>query len=216
MMAVVSTGFDPEKYAFRFPNRFEFDLAASVRLPLINGINIGDIVYGLCGGMSCAAIDHFLAGVPVTHEEKVENLPTSYILHLWNRQLDSLGGLTVLNVLRWMLRSDAEATRKTSQYELPKLKRRLLRGNPTVLALIRVGGFGNPTLNHQVLAIGFENVGSDRLTKITLYEPNYPRKAVHLTVDRTGKKPVFSQSTGEPLRGFFLIDYQREAPVSFA
>ncbi len=213
-MSATLTKFDAKKFAFKFPNRFELDLGASVRLPIVNGIDLGNIVYGLCGGMSCAAIDHFLAGKPVIAEDRVENLSMGFILHLWNRQLDSLSGLVVLDVLRWMLRTDAEAARRTCQYELTKLKRRLLKGEPVVLALIRVGGFGNLTLNHQVLATGYEDAEFGRLTKIYLYEPNYPGRSVHLTVDRTQKKPILSQSTGEPLRGFFIIAYKKKALYS--
>ena len=204
------TGFDLQEYAFRFPNRFDFDLAATVRLPVVHGVDLGQIVYGLCGGMCCSAADHFMAGLPVLKEEKVTALSSRFILYLWDRQIESLGGLTILEVIAWMLRSDADAARATVRIELPKLKRRINAGKPVVLALIREGGVGNPTLNHQVLAIGYEDDISGKVTKIHLYEPNYPKRKVWLTVDRSEKTPVLSQSTKEKLRGFFLIDYEQK------
>lgn len=206
------TQFDRSKYAFRFPNRFEFDPNSLFHNPKVLGIDFREIVYGLCGGMSGAAIDYFRAGKLVPTEEKVEKLPESFVSYLWKRQIDTLDGVALIAVFRWMLFNDETAVRKTSHYELPKLKRRIDKGDPTILAIIRVGGFGNPTLNHQVLAIGYEIDITGKITTIFLYEPNYPKKEVTLKVDKSGKLPVISQSTGEICRGFFVIEYDKRNP----
>ena len=90
----------------------------------------------------------------------------------------------------------------------------LEHGREAVLALVRVKGFRDPTHNHQVLATGYEYDPDNRKVSLTLYDPNHPKLEPKITFDTTNpdKGIQISQSTGESLRGFFLIDYQTETP----
>jgi hypothetical protein len=213
-MIAIRTSFSPQTNGFRFVNRFDFPYSVSFKLPFTGSIDLGDIIYGLCGGMCFAALDYFLVGKPVPQIDDPQKLDSNYVLYLWERQLDSLGLLTVPKVIELMLREDIDAGRRTAQYEIPKLRRRLDQGLPTVLALIRTRRGDDPTRNHQVLVTGYD---FDPLTKklaAHLYEPNYPGQEPTLNFDLSqpslGIHPA--QSTGEPLRAFFVIPYNQESP----
>ena len=95
------------------------------------------------------------------------------------------------------------------------LRTRIDRGDPAVLALIREDLHGNPTENHQVVAVGYELNDLDRTLTIELYDPNHPGKTPSLTADFSNPSGGIdaSQSTGEPLRGFFVIDYRKQTPL---
>jgi hypothetical protein len=79
-----------------------------------------------------------------------------------------------------------------------------------VLALIRADDRPDPTKNHQVVATAYDWNASTKQLKIDLYDPNHPRRSPKLTFEfarpRRGISP--RQSTGESLRGFFVIDYK--------
>jgi regulator of RNase E activity RraA len=66
----------------------------------------------------------------------------------------------------------------------------------------------SPTQNHQVVATGYDLDEYNRRVTLFLYDPNHPGKEPELTVglDPDGD-PHIEQSTGEPLRGFFVLDY---------
>jgi len=111
----------------------------------------------------------------------------------------------------WMLRRNPAVARLTAQRELPKLMARLNRGQPAVLLLLRAGGASNPTRNHQVIATGYtldERLGT--LT-VNLYDPNYPSPAgnvlIAMSLPTDRRSGALAQSTGEPLRGFFVLGY---------
>ena len=54
-MALERTDFEVQKQGFRFWNYFDFSL--KFELPLAGAIDLGKIIYGLCGGMCFAALD---------------------------------------------------------------------------------------------------------------------------------------------------------------
>ena len=78
-----------------------------------------------------------------------------------------------------------------------------------MLALIRVNNLDDPTQNHQVLATGCEFDPAAKKYRISLYDPNHPRTDAYISVDLSNLKSglQIKQSTGEYLRGFFLIPY---------
>lgn len=211
-MSKVMTGFKPEVHGFRFENSFEF--SAKFNLPLMGEIDLGKIVYGLCGGMCFAALDYYRIGRTVPDYKKPTEIPSSFRRFLWDRQLDSLGVVTVPKVLEWMLQDDVSISKRTAWNEVPKLRRRLDKGEPVVLALIRVKSGGNPTHNHQVLAVGYEEDPVSRQMTIYLYEPNYPGLApiLSLNLAHPSKGIALQQSTGEAARGFFIIPYRFQEP----
>jgi hypothetical protein len=213
-MAVVKTTFKSLEHGFQFINRFPFPFSVSFKLPFAGEINLGDIVYGLCGGMCFAARDYFVAGKSVPAYAKVDEIPSDFLLYLWNRQLDSLGLLVVPKVIEWMLRNDNDVGRLTAQYEIPKIRRRLDQGQPVVIALIRVQRGDDPTRNHQVLAMGYDLDDVTKRITLFLYDPNHPAQeptiSLNLAHPSLGIEPV--QSTGEPLRGLFMIKYKPQTP----
>jgi hypothetical protein len=98
--------------------------------------------------------------------------------------------------------------------EWPRIRAGLAAGTPVVVGLVRAAG-SSPwrlTQNHQVLAWTFEET-PDAIT-IGVYDPNHPGRddvTLHVRIehgpgpwrDRLG----LSQSTGEPLLGFFAQPY---------
>jgi hypothetical protein len=212
-MTAVSTAFTSQANGFHFTNRFKFSF--DLELPLVGSIDLGDVVYGLCGGMCCAALDYYYGGDPIPQWVTVPRVGSSLYLYLVDRQVDSLslpGGL--MKVLEWMILNDSEVGRRTALQEFPKLRRRIDRGDPAVLALIRTSGISDPGHNHQVVARAYKYEESTMKVEIALYDPNHPNEEPRLTTDfsnlRSGISPA--QSSGEPLRGFFLMDYKSQAP----
>ena len=177
-------------------------------------------MYGLCGGMCFAALDYFHAGKPVPDQITVPAIGTDLYRYLWDRQLDTLSLPVILRVIEWMLRDDGDVARLTARREFPKLYRRLDKGNPAVLALIRGRGVEDPTQNHQVVAVGYDFDETTRQLTVYLYDPNhpydpnYPGQEPRLTMNlaRPSRGIEAAQSTGEPLRGFFVIAYKPQTP----
>jgi hypothetical protein len=99
---------------------------------------------------------------------------------------------------------------------MPKVRSRLENGQPVVLGLIRVHTGQSPTDNHQVLAAGYDFDDQTNLMTIHLYDPNHPGEEPSLLFDisQPSQGIKISQSTGEPLRAFFVISYKAKQPPS--
>jgi murein DD-endopeptidase MepM/ murein hydrolase activator NlpD len=214
-MAEVSTKFSIQKNAFRFLNRFEFDFPVKFKLPLAGEVDLSKTVLGLCGGMCFAALDHFYSGEPLPEAANQADIDPGTLVYLCDRQLDSLSIPVVLKIIEWMLIDRSQLAQRMARYEIPKLRRQLDRGDPVVLALIRVQGVADPTHNHQVLATAYTYDAATRELILSLYDPNHPGESptirLNLDAPRAGFTPL--QSTGEPLRAFFVVPYQRRAPL---
>jgi hypothetical protein len=102
--------------------------------------------------------------------------------------------------------------------EWPRMRAEIDAGHPSVVGLIRAAGWSpwNLTRNHQVLAYAYEE-SADRIL-IRVYDPNHPgRDDVTLNVQvgvgradaaRPWRERIsMTQSTGEPLLGFFRQPY---------
>jgi hypothetical protein len=212
-MTASSTSFTPLAHGFRFPNRFEFSFRLD--LPLVQSIDLGEVVYGLCGGMCFAALDCFKAGRPIPQQESVPQTGTPLHLYLVDRQLDSLSlPAGLLKVLEWMMLDDGEVGWRTAAREFPKAKRRLDRGESAVLALIRRHGISDPSQNHQVVARAYDYDDGQKKLDLYLYDPNHPGQEPRLVMDFSDPRGgiAATQSTGEPLRGFFVMDYRFQPP----
>jgi hypothetical protein len=212
-MTQASTRFTSRDHGFRFINLFQFSF--KVDLPLVRTVDLGDVVYGLCGGMCFAALDCFHAGTPVPNQPRVPRVGTPLYVCLVDRQVDSLslpGGL--LRVLEWMILDDREVGRRTAVEEFPKLRARIDGGEPASLCLIRQRGISDPGHNHQVVARAYMFDETNKRAEIPLYDPNHPGAEPNLTMDLSdpGGRIALAQSSGEGLRGFFLMDYRRERP----
>ncbi len=214
-MSPVLTKFASQSNGFNFINRFEYQFPVKFQLPFVGQIHLSDVVYGLCGGMSFSALDYFYAGKPVPTYDRVDQISNKLFSYLCDRQLDSLKISVLIKVIQWMVSEDRNIGQWMTRYEIPKLRRALDKGNPVVLALIRVKGLGDPTHNHQVVATGYDYNPTSNVITIYLYEPNYPGQEPTLTVNLNNPSQglQMSQSTGDFLRGFFLIDYTPQLKV---
>ena len=211
----VGTPFISVDHGFKFVNRFEVPFSVMFPLPFVSPIDLDNVIYGLCGGMCYGALDYFYAGKPIPAVDKVNDLDNRFLLYLWDRQLDSLKLTTVVRVMEWMLLESTTASRRVAQREAPKVKRRVDKGQPAVLALIRTEGVSNPTKNHQVMVTGYHEKPDTRDLVFDIYDPNYPGKkhAISMNLKAPSQGISLKQSSGEPLRGFFVLDYRRKQPL---
>ena len=203
------TGFDAASYGFRFPNCFGYSF--TLNLPFVQPIELGDLVYGLCGGMSYAALDYYHAGVSIPRMEASPDNGSDLFSYLWMRQLHSLAFPAVpLKVLDWMVRSDDEVAGITERRELPKIRRRISKGAPAVIVLIRSSGVNAALQNHQAVVTGYDLDEASQRATLFLYDPNHPEQETEISLGSTpsSRGPGPEQSTGEPLRGFFVGDYR--------
>ena len=211
-MSQVQTKFSPAANGFRFVNRFEFKLPIKFKLPLAGEVDLNDVVLGLCGGMCFAALDHFYAGAALTPIAKPGDLDPKTLIYLADRQIDSLKISVLIKFIEWMLIDQAEIGARMLRSEIPKLRRMLDKGEPAVLGLVRVQGWGDLTHNHQVLATAYALDDSTNDLQITLYDPNHPGEtpSLRLNLGQQGAGFQVTQTTGELLRGFFIIPYKRK------
>lgn len=214
-MQKMVTRFSPIDHGFAFRNLFAVRLPVKYKLPLGGTIDLNDVSFGLCGGMCFAALDYFHAGLPRPEFETVDQLDRPTFVYLCDRQLDSLKISIVFKFLEWMLLEDSELAARMARAEIPKLRRQLAKGEPAVLGLVRVRGVSDPTRNHQVLAVGCDENEETRSLVIHLYDPNHPNETPELHVQLSRPTAAFrvAQSTGEALRGFFIIPYRPQKNV---
>lgn len=206
-MTKAMSSFQPVLNGFQFVNRFELKFPLKYTLPVIGKIDLSQVVFGLCGGMCFAALDYFHLGKPVPVFTQVDELDGRMFAYLSQRQLDSLQIPTLIKIVEWMLLENSELNGRMTRYEIPKLRRSLDQGKPVVLLLVRVQGLNNPTINHQVVATGYEISPDGRSIEIQLYDPNHPRKQPTIRSGLFKSDFQINQSTGEPLRGFFVLPY---------
>jgi murein DD-endopeptidase MepM/ murein hydrolase activator NlpD len=218
-MSLKSTNFSFQKHGFQFINSFELNLPVKFQLPFGSSVDLSKVVFGLCGGMCFTALDYFKLGELPPQIDEVKKIDRRLFIYLCERQLDSLRIPTLLKVFEWMLMEERTLATYMARYEIPKLRRMLTKGEPAVLALIRVRGLDDPTQNHQVLATGFEFEPGTKKYRFNLYDPNHPRKDPFISLDLSDPKSgiQIEQSTGESLRGFFIIPYiARKTPPRLA
>jgi hypothetical protein len=122
----------------------------------------------------------------------------------------------VIKVLNWTAREDRYVWRRTSGREFGKLRHRLSKGEPAVLALVRAARGTDPRKNHQVVAHQYQFDETTGNLKIGIYDPNHPSKKPKLSMNlsKPGQGINARQSTDEPLRGYFVIDYKPGKPFA--
>jgi len=224
--------FTPSEYGFKFVNNFPpFDLPDS--LPKIPNLPIVSKNYGLCGGMSSAAYDYFLAGRKPGAAEVPEAGSTLH-KYLFKRALDTFGffGENLLKVGRWTMLPDGESNgvQRQTRLEWENIKRELDGEKAVVLTLIYRSAKSTKDLfnviwdNHQVLAYGY-TPRTDGMIDIHIYDSNFPAvndaivqaKRISLNTEQglleglecqeiiPGRKTI-------KVRGFFTMDYEKESP----
>ena len=171
--------------------------------------------FGLCGGMSWGALDLYFAGQVAPEESTIPREGTALFSKLVGRQADSFGQTELLRkVLTWQLLPDSgqwwsfwldNAGKLVEHQEWPKLRASLDAGRPQSLCLIRSRGVGGIAKNHQVVATGYETGSSGRVI-VDLYDPNHPGIRTQVSFEPGGPANRINprQSTGEPVRGFFV------------
>lgn len=209
-MTAKRTTFASQENGFHFRNTF--DPRGLVRAPLLKKIYPRPLAMGLCGGMCYAALDYQKIGRPTPSFRSVDGLDTRLARYLYRRQFESLSPLVLLRLADWVFHSDAYVGMKTCAGELPKIRRLLDDGLPAVLCLVRTRGLADPTINHQVTAVGYDLL-PDATVQLFLYDPNHPGQETRLTLPLVWHPGAqMYQSTGEVLRGLFVMPYTPAQP----
>ena len=149
--------FRPTTHGFKFRNAFK-----GSPLPISLGA-LDDALgvpshYGLCGGMSAAAADFFLAGRTPPTQRSVPSSGSSLYDYIFDRQVDSLGaGMTeATRFARWMRLPDhgVAGTRAQSLAAIAQTRATIDRGAPVMLGLVLTSRKDKGKLweNHQVMA----------------------------------------------------------------
>lgn len=168
--------FVPSRDGFAFVNAFS---GSPLPGPLSLVPSPTGTSFGLCGGMSAAAADLFLARRVAPASSTPPGKAHPLYQYLWSRQLDSLGkdlGIAA-RFADWMrapvLGPDGLSRRTALQ--LPEILDHLDRGMPVVLGLVFVrAGQGAIWDNHQVLAFSSRRV-LPNVVELRVYDPNFPR-----------------------------------------
>ena len=229
MTANLVPGFLPSVHGLAFANAFP--PGPTFRLGPVDSrvFGIGDASAGLCGGMALTARDIYEAGVVAPGDQRTPPANGSPRFRaLVRRQVQSLDWMRVplryldLQALRpdppvgLALRLCREPPRVEAVLcEWPRIRAEIDAGHPSVVGLIRATGISPWTLtqNHQVLAWGWE--AANGLVTLRVYDPNHPgRDDIELRVvlaDTPGAawrdRIAMTQTTGEPLLGFFRQPY---------
>ena len=233
-----SVDFLPSTHGFAFPNSFSgYFLPFST--PAFLGSRKVSSKYGLCGGMCAAAYDFALAGRAIPDTQAIPNQGTRLHRYLFQRQMDSMGGLgqQVAKVAQWTSLPDDTllGTQARTLVELNSIRQKLDDRNPVVLALIyeRAGSLKELSRrifnNHQVLAYAYQQDDSGGVA-IKVYDPNLPgcddvvvqSEAVVLgtVASPTGTVTVMGLRSNQLLggvfykqvRGYFAMPYQPVQP----
>ncbi len=222
-------GFLPSTHGFSFANRWA--PGPTMRLGPVDTrvVGVGDAAAGLCGGMVMTVRDLFEAGLSASGRPQPANGSAPFRA-IVRRQVQSLDWLKVpLRYLDLMaLRPDpptglAALLRRepprveTMDREWPCIRAVLEGRHLCPVGLVRTTS-GSPwdlTQNHQVLAYGYAAADDGSQVTIRIYDPNHPGDdSVELRayVEPDDGRPLrqrihVSQSTGEPLLGFFAQPY---------
>jgi hypothetical protein len=210
-------GFLPSTHGFHFANAWPHGPTLKFGPLDPRMIGVGDAADGLCGGMVYTAADLFLAGVPVPPDREPFANGSPRFNAIVRRQVESLYWLSV--PVRYWLKSalggsfGGDRARATLEHEWPKARGELDAGRPALIGLVRVAS-ANPwqlTMNHQVMAWGYAEDGQG--VTLNLYDPNWPDRddvTITLHLDPALRPTGLTQSTGEPLLGWFVLPYSPE------
>jgi hypothetical protein len=200
------TDFQPDRDGFHFINSFFVK-------PDILGIDLGEWNMGFCGGMCAGALYRFREGLDIPDDEVAPVDGSDLHEELGKRQIKAMSPTMLPKMFDWQSAPDTPSVgRKKSigertQEAWPGLKDELDELRPTILVLIRSSGLlGNPTDNHQVLAIGYEFNPKTLDLVLYVYDPNIPDRTQTLSMNvglpdgRLDLVDTASQMT----RGFFV------------
>ncbi len=229
--------FLPSMHGFKFVNAFSgYFLPFST--PAFMSSRKVTSTYGLCGGMCASAYDFALARKPIPDLLSTPHQGTKLHRYLFQRQMDSLGGLgqEVVKVAQWTSLPDDSmvGTIRRTADEFVQIRQKLDQRNLVILALIYAHASSLKELakvifdNHQVLAYGYLQDTAGTYT-IQVYDPNLPGRddvVIHLEPVLLGEEipasaqAVLGASTTQllggahyrDLRGFFAMPYTPVKP----
>lgn len=231
-----ATAFDVAKHGFNFTNFYQGDVRLDI--PLIGKVNVGHSRYGLCGGMTFAALDSFNLEVASPRQPGDDPKPpasgTPLRSYIYQRQMDSLKNenwFLVRRLISWIpkpIESNFLTTglRVLSDRQFKEnVVREINARRPVPLCLVKADaddflptqdslspqGF---TKNHQVLAIGYRfhaREGHDEWD-VDVYDPNYPGEAHTLHLRARTQTPKGSDEVKERFRGLYVTPYRPERP----
>jgi hypothetical protein len=215
----VLAGFLPSTHGFHFAN--SWPSGPTVRLGFLDPriVGVSDASTGLCGGMVYTIADLFAAGIPVPLDRQPPANGSARFKSIVRRQVESLAWMTV--PVRFWLRMaiggsfGGDRARATLDKEWPTAKSWLDAGRLVPIGLIRVAAKDprNLTKNHQVVAWGYAEDG--QAVTLRLYDPNWPDRddvTVTIQLDNALRPTGLTQSTGEPLLGWFVLPYSPADP----
>lgn len=198
----VKTTFSPKVHGYHFPNSFTGDLKVPVGsynppgpIPSIDlgTINFGKNQFGLCGGMSAGAADHFNAGTPAPATTTTPAEGSALYKYLYARQLSSLvdhGKHGVKTLILGMVLPEKsvkdpvfgktllEGVNSRTQDGIKKAKKKFADNKVVPILLVKTGvPSPNPsnikdkiTTNHQVLGVGYFKNKGQRV--VALWDPD--------------------------------------------
>lgn len=200
------TGFNPISHGFHFINNFKISAQIFNLLVQEKGM-------GFCGGMCAGALHRFNHSleIPMDHISPTTGMPLYD--ELLKRQIKTMHPLVLTRMYSFQSAPDqVDQFRKRSigqltKDEWPILRASLDRGKPAILVLIRAKGFfGNPTINHQVLAIGYKYNPATRDLLIHTYDPNKPdlTQSLSMNLGLPDGKLYLKDTARAGTRGFFV------------
>jgi hypothetical protein len=233
-------GFTPAKHGFHFRNLFRGSpLPAAIRnassgpmKAVEHGLGAGLALpneFGLCGGMSLAAADFYLAQRPIPDLTKPPEQGTPLYEYLYQRQAESMGplGVMALKFWNWMKLPDhsdtGECTQKLTAQELPAIVSRLRARQLVPVGLVlQSSADGKLWENHQTLAYAVKE-GDKGVVDLLVYDPNFPgddKLIVRLTpvakekanADEYRCQRISGSGRTMNVRGLFVMPYEPKVP----
>ena len=230
MTTVTVPGFLPSTRGLHFENFFPHEPTDTVDLPGGRKLAIGDAANGLCGGMAYTVRDYYEAGQPPPADTTapaegtplftylVQRLMASFTLPLGIGRYIELMNPAVPDHETWVTSHDLAVRSRAYvmvQQEWPKIRADIDAGHPVPLGLIKVKSLDVMDLgkNHQVLAYGYDLVGTD--LSLRIYDPNYADNdnvTLSLSVADPAQPTPVTYSPPETVYCFFRTAYTPCAP----
>jgi hypothetical protein len=209
------TSFKPAVNGFRFVNDFVNNFIPPP---------IGLTSSGLCGGMSYAVMDYFLANRQVPTQAFRPANGTTLQMYLYGRQVTSLQQ----NYDKWIETTVNPFGSRTGEFfnwgineRLAELRSFIDRGVPVPLGM--KGTDGGFLQDHQVLAIGYDmgrykgDLGAYRSDlKLFILDPNFPGQVMTLVPDTANQQYHYQQRPSQPIWRTYFVDgkYVAASPPS--
>jgi hypothetical protein len=189
--------FLPSTHGFKFRNGWEgWPLPGELQ---VLGVPIPPPTksFGLCGGMSAAAWDYFVAKVPIPTVETAPGKGTGLFNFLYNRQVRTFGVSPtytyMLKFMNWMARplnqtpyrGGMEGIRQLTRAQYADVQRELAEQGFAVIGLVRVKASETVSIwkNHQVLVYSTKEIRDHRESStskrkiiLRVYDPNHQKR----------------------------------------